>query len=221
MSPHDARCPTCAQVLGADNVCEHCRALSPMTRVRGTLVCSACDTPRARRPNTVVVSARELRWRAVWERLQLRVYRFGAAVVTLVNLFWCALFWAFASTALALKVTLVLALVTALVVALAYRRVARANTHRARRESFMLRQRLLGFAHKRGGAVTAEEVAAALGIAVADADALLDELVVTGKAEMEVTERGRIEFSLPAAPAASTTVPRAGVVAAQARRQRQ
>jgi len=206
VSQHDARCPDCRQVLGTDNLCEQCHALAPATRHGHRIVCSACQSVRARRPNTVVSSARALRWLAAWERFRVRVYGGAAASSALFGLLLGGLLLAYAPGSwhsFAWSVLVAMALVTT---AFALR-IKRVRTLGGARDRFMLQQRLLGYAHQRRGVVTAEGVAHHLDIPVTAADAMLDDLVRVGKADMDVSDRGEISFALHA-PRAGSALPR-------------
>lgn len=224
---HDARCPQCSQVLGADNQCEHCHALVPALRRGGRIVCSACGSERRRGPNTITVSERELRFMAGWERVRIRIYKVATALAVLFGLFIGALFWLFAPNAFELGSALVTAFVTLLIAGLFVQRIKKVRALSQQREHFLLEQRVLGLAHKNRGVITAAEVARHLNIPVTAADAMLDELVRTGRADIDVTDRGDIRFLLHAdravLPSARSAYPNAAQVAAQvaARKQRQ
>ena len=197
VSPYDARCPDCRQVLGTDNTCERCHALVPATRDRYRIVCSACDSVRTRRPNTVVVSARELRWTASWERFRAKVYTGAGASSALFGLTCAALIFAYGPRGMyefAYGLLAFMALVTFAFLS----RVKRARTLRDQHDRFSLQQRLLGYAHRQGGVVTAEQIARQLNVSEEAADAMLDELVRVGKADIDVTDKGQIQFSVHA-----------------------
>lgn len=226
VSQHDARCPDCRQVLGSDNVCEQCHALAPATRAGHRIVCSACGSARGRRPNTVVVSARTLRWLVAWERFRIRVYGGAAASSALFGLMLGGLLLAYAPHSFHSFAYGVL--VVAMLVTTAFAlRIKRVRSLGGARDRFTLQQRLLGYAHRQRGVVTAEGVAHDLHISVPAADAMLDELVRVGKADIDVSERGQISFSLHAPRATSSALPRSApptadaARATSARRQRQ
>lgn len=218
---HDARCPRCSQVLGTDNTCEHCHALVPALR-RGTrIVCSACGSERRRAPNTIVVSERELRFVAGWQRVRIRIYKIVAILSTLFALLLGSIFFRYAPDGFLFTMAMVISLISVSVAGFSLHRIKRARTHGQLRESFALEQRLLGLAHRQAGVVTAEEAARYLNVPVAAADAMLDELAHRGQAEIDVTDRGEIRFLLgpgkKAMPGTSTT----RGAAAAARKQRQ
>ncbi|MET0339892.1 MAG: hypothetical protein ABW252_02780 [Polyangiales bacterium] len=194
VSPFDTRCPACRQVLGPDNICDRCQALAPTIARHGRLLCSACESERTRRPHTVVVRDRELRWSLAWERFRLRIYAFVAVTFALFNGTVGGLTLHFGDSDFSRFIAAAFLLGAALIPLLLFMLAKRARKLSKAREQFTLRQRLLGLAYKRGGVLTAADVAQNLNIPLAAADAMLDQLVHQQKAEIEVTDRGEIQF---------------------------
>lgn len=208
-------------MLGTDNTCEHCHALVPALRRGHRVVCSACGSERRRRPNTIVVSERELRFVAGWQRLRIRIYKTITLMSTLFALVLGSIFFRYAPDHFLFTVAMVISLISLSVAGFSFSRIRRAQAHGQLRESFALEQRLLGLAHRQEGVITAEEAARYLNIPVAAADAMLDDLAKRGHAEIDVTDRGEIRFLLrPGKRALPGAAPTRGAAAA-ARKQRQ
>jgi len=196
VSPFDARCHACRQVLGPDNICPHCQALAPTISRRGRTICSACDSERDRRPHTVVVRDRDVRWSLAWERLRLRVYTIFAVMFALFNGSVGGLTLHFGDSDFSRWIASMFLLTAVLVPLLLWRLSKQVRARSKARELFTLEQRLFGLAHKRGGVITPDEVARNLNVPMAAADAMLDRLVHRQQAELEVTERGELQFVL-------------------------
>ena len=196
VSPFDARCHACRQVLGPDNICPHCQALASTISRRGRLICSACESERERRPHTVIVRDRDLRWSLAWERLRLRVYAFFAIMFALFNGTVGGMTLHFGDSDFSRWIASMFLLTAVLVPLLLWRLSKQVRARSKAREQFTLEQRLIGLAHKRGGVITPDEVARNLNVPMAAADAMLDRLVHRQQAELEVTERGELQFVL-------------------------
>lgn len=196
VSPFDARCHACRQVLGPDNICPQCQALAATISRRGRLVCSACESERERRPHTVVVRDRDMRWSLAWERIRLRVYTFFAVMFALFNGTVGGMTLHFGESDFSRFIAAMFLLTAVLVPLLLWRLSKQVRMRSKAREQFTLEQRLIGLAHKQGGVITPDEAARHLNVPLAAADAMLDRLVHRQQAELEVTERGELQFVL-------------------------
>ncbi len=194
--PGQTRCNTCAQVLGEDNRCEHCQALTPAVEHNGKLTCHACGSARSRRPGTVVVAPGQLERAVGRARLTQQVSAGLAWIIALVGLGAAAILGLFGQNAVERSAGLIIA---AFVAAIVYGFARLARSARVRQDARVradLEQRLMGLAAQRKGAFSAEDAARHLGISAADANRLLEGLVRTQQADMEVSERGDIQFVL-------------------------
>lgn len=220
--PDDARCGACRQVLGPDNVCEHCHALAPVTPQGDRLVCSACERERTRRPKTFVVTPRRARRLARRQHKRLFFYRALSVLLALAALFVPTLGLLGGQNDFEKGVALLLGVVAILLSVLSARRRRLTLARSAARERFALEQRIVGLAHRSGGVVTGEQVALHLHLPQPEADRLLDALVHSGRAEMDMTERGELRFVVQGAGAAAQALPSgtpSTTGAARARRQ--
>ncbi len=182
--PGQTRCNTCAQVLGEDNRCEHCQALTPAVEHNGKLTCHACGSARSRRPGTVVVAPGQLERAVGRARLTQQVSAGLAWIIALVGLGAAAILGLFGQNAVERSAGLIIA---AFVAAIVYGFARLARSARVRPDARVradLEQRLMGLAAQRKG------------ISAADANRLLEGLVRTQQADMEVSERGDIQFVL-------------------------
>jgi hypothetical protein len=155
--------------------------VAPVFERTGRYVCSACGEAREPRENTLVTSEAEL--------LQAFEPSRGAAlpasIFTVAGLLLAALAWLVSSAALARAPAF---LVGVAVVALAFagRRWAELRRRRAwARRRYEIEQRIIGLAYRNDGWLTASAVSTMLRIARSEAQELLGELVVTGRARAE------------------------------------
>jgi hypothetical protein len=191
-----SRCADCGQVLGEHNRCEHCSALTPAVDENGKLTCHACGEPRTLRAGMVVVKPRELARSLTRARITQRVATVFAWFSALVGLSMAALFGLFGQNAVERGAGLLIATVAAVFTFLLARVARAARLRQAARVRADLEQRLMGLAAQRKGMFSAEDAARHLGIGVAEANAMLEGLVRTLQADMEVSERGEIKFAL-------------------------
>jgi len=209
VSPDDASCGACGQVLGHDNVCERCHALCPAVSRGVRLVCSACGSERTRRPHTVVESqGQEARSRSL-TTLKTRAFVALAALIATLGVVFGGLVGLYGQNAFEVGGAIAVLLASLVAAALLARQSVQQKRRRAARERFMLEQRVMGFAFQRAGIVTAKEVARHLNITVDAADAMLDRLVTAQKADMDVTDEGEIMFTFGTARAALASAPAA------------
>jgi hypothetical protein len=192
VAPGAERCAACEQVLGESNLCERCHALAPAL-VRGVeLCCPACGAVRERGPGVIIANASELE-RAVevgWPQPFSAVALGAVGAAVALSLVGFALGSGHGRGVLRLLV--VLALAVAAVAGLLVR-------HRRgllwRRRRYVLEQRIVGLAYQRHGFLSTVDVAAALGLDAAEAEACLSELVARARASLEVSqESGQVRY---------------------------
>jgi hypothetical protein len=178
-------------VLAEANVCDRCHALAPAI-VRGVeLTCPACGAVRERGPGVIIANASELErsvqvsWPQPWSAVALG----AVAAAVLLSLL------GFALAAGGRGVVRMLVLVAVAVGAAAGVMVRRRRTLAWRRRRFVLEQRIVGLAYQRQGLLSTFDVAAALGIDAAEAEACLSELVARARASLEVSqESGQVSY---------------------------
>ena len=166
-----------------------------------------CESERTRRPHTVVVRDRETRWALAWERFRRKILVALAAFIAVSNGTCGGLLVRYSSGQELIQILgASLLLAAALVPLLLFLWDKRGRNRSKLRERFTLQQRLLGLAYKRRGVLTADDVARSLNIPLPAADAMLDQMVHQQKAEIEVTDRGEIQFVIGQAhlPASGT-----------------
>jgi hypothetical protein len=170
-------------VLGEANLCERCHALVHTEQRDGKLTCSACGAERSAQPGMVVLSAdqREAEQRA--RRLRSRLLLIGAGVVAL------------AAIALSSRPSGVLLVGCGLLGSSALLWFGRSQQRIFdRQRKFALDQHIVGLAHRRQGVLRASEVAAALGVSQAEADALLSRQTERRRAHVEVLGDGEVRY---------------------------
>ncbi|MBX3270300.1 MAG: hypothetical protein KF729_08560 [Sandaracinaceae bacterium] len=204
--PGAPRCPGCGRVFGEENRCPHCHAIAAVIERRGTTVCAACGKPRVGtvtlggdRPSVVAVTKGAAGKRAgtdaMLSRARGRTQR-GFGVLSLATGIVTAALLAMivpgaAGVALAVIAGLFGVGVGALTIRAGARNMERARGLDARAERAAVEE----LARARGGALTAAEVAGALTMKEADADALLTSLVGDGsRVDVEVSDEGVVSY---------------------------
>jgi hypothetical protein len=178
-------------VLGEDNLCERCHALGPAL-VRGTeLCCPACGATRQRGPRVLIANVSELDralyvgWPQPFAAIALGAWG-GAVVLALLG------FLLGDDARTLMRGLVVLAVGVAIVAGLLVRQRRKLLL---RRRAFALDQRIVGLAYQRDGMLTTRDVAAALGLDAADAEARLSDLVARARASLEVSqESGHVHY---------------------------
>jgi hypothetical protein len=178
-------------VLGEENLCDRCHALGPAL-VRGAeLCCPACGATRSRGPRVIIANVSELHravevgWPQPFAAIALGAWA-GCVVLALLG-------FVVGDAARPLMRWLVLVAVLVAVVAALFVRQRRKLLHR--RRLYALDQRIVGLAYQRDGMLTTRDVAAALGLEPAEAEARLSDLVARARAGLEVSqESGQVHY---------------------------
>ncbi len=183
-------------MYGDDNLCPRCHNTTGVRAVDGGYRCLACGGPRERKPGTVVVGEDvALRGAADLARrggsIALRL--FGVSLIGAGILASAAVF-ALVGGAGGAAVAVATGLVAAGAGALALRGASRASESSASRERTERELAILELAATRGGTLAVTDVATALGVGLADAEAALDGMADGSRVTAEVTTDGRIEY---------------------------
>lgn len=200
------RCPACGRVFGEENRCPHCNAVAAVIPRGGITVCAACGKPRTgtvllgqNRAGSGVVPAshrgRTASTAAMLSRGRGRVQR-GFGVMALASgVLMAVLATALVPGAFGIAVALAAALLGVGLGALSIRAGARSMTEGEREERRAREAAVFELAEKRGGRLTASEVARAFGISADDADALLTSLIGDGtRVTVDVDEEGVVRY---------------------------
>jgi len=166
--------------LGEDNRCGRCLAVASVFERTGRHVCSACGETRPRHPRTMISSEADLLQAfepAAWTFVPVGAIGLSLAALALAA---CGMFsllpgWLCGSLA-------VLSLAAAVFA------IRAARTQRARqlgRRRYDMEQRIIGLAFGNDGMLSAAAVSSTLRITLHEAQDILGELVVTGRARAE------------------------------------
>lgn len=183
------RCPGCGRVFGEANRCPHCHAVAAVIPRGGVTVCAACGKPRAGavtldgvRGSVVPTSSagRAASTSAMLRRGKGRAQRGLGVLLLAAGVLAAVLATATVPGAAGLALAIVAGAIGVGLGALTIRAGARslregeAHDRRARETA------VLELAERRGGTLTASDVAKALGLALDEADALLTSMVGDG-----------------------------------------
>lgn len=217
--PGAARCPGCGRVFGEQNRCPHCHAVAAVIERRGKTVCAACGKPRV---GAVTLSGdrpsrrgivrtthqdRQTGTRAMLARARGRSQRGLGIVALAAGIAMAAAAAVLIPGALGLVVALVAGALGVGLGGLSVRAGAR-NMEAARAlEGQADDSAILELAKQRGGVLTADETAEALGLGVEEADALLTSMVGDGsEVDVEVDAEGRVTYEFHALRQAAAQV---------------
>jgi hypothetical protein len=196
-----ARCPACGRVFGDANRCPSCNAIAAVRRKGDGYVCVACGKPREVQGDTTVLD----RGRAV------RLDRAGAppieaagrgALASAMRIAGGLLIVAaivaggaaFLGPGAPLALLAVIAAVLGIGGAALFRQAGRAEKQGKVRRDRQLEQRLIALAEKSGGDLVATDVAKALGLGLAEADALLTSVADGARVAVEVDADGIVHY---------------------------
>lgn len=200
-----SRCPACGRIFGEENRCPHCHAVAAVIRRGRITVCAACGKPRT---GTVVIGGeksgaivpasqpgREASTRAMLTRARGRGQRALGVLALATGVLMATLAAAVLPGSFGLVFAIAIALLGAGAGALSLRAGARAMRAAEEAENRAREAAVLELAAERGGALTATEVAKALGVSVDDADAMLTGMVGDGThVSVDVDEEGVVRF---------------------------
>lgn len=193
------RCPGCGRVFGEDNRCPHCHAIAAIRAAGDGYVCVACSKPRERKPLTTVLGEGPSRSSIVPSGASSARGR-GLRSVGVLALGAGVLGAALATALLGLGV-LGIGIAAASAIAGAFAGITllrRASSADDRARAFAdsnAETRVRGAAQKLGGDVTAKAVAEALGVPVAEADAVLTRMSDGTEVTVEVdTDDGSLHY---------------------------
>ncbi|HEY8427182.1 MAG TPA: hypothetical protein VIL20_02360 [Sandaracinaceae bacterium] len=198
------RCPGCGRIFGEQNRCPHCHAIAAVIRRGAVTVCAACGKPRAGTvvlgggPGSIVpVSAegRRASTSAMLRKSKGRALRSFGVLALASGVLGATLAAAAIPGAIGLALAVVAAVIGVGVGALSMRAGARSLREGERDDRRAREAAVLELAQKRGGALTATEVARELGLALEEADRLLTSMVGDGtRVGVEVDDEGIVRY---------------------------
>jgi len=209
------RCPGCGRVFGEVNRCPHCHAVAAVIQRGNITVCAACGKPRAgatvlgggqaRAIMPASVHGRDASTTAMLKKGKARAQRLFGVLALAMGVLMAALVAAVLPGTFGLLMALMVAFVAVTVGGLSMRAGAR-NADQASEADLRARETaVLELAEKRGGALTATEVAAEFGVGFDEADATLTRMVGDGsRISVDVDDEGVVRYvfrELVAAPA--------------------
>lgn len=203
--PGATRCPACGRVFGEVNRCPSCNAIAAVRQTQDGFVCAACGAPREVRPGTNVLGGggpttlAHANPKATWAKsvaasggaIGLRVAAVavagaGLTVGGIVALVAGAGIGYFAGGLVSLGALGVSGLLFVL--------GGRASRSAVRMSSSADELEILALAEKLGGSLYATDVARAMGVSVAEAEARLAAIQDGVRVVSEVTPEGLIRF---------------------------
>jgi hypothetical protein len=197
------RCPACGRVFGEENRCPHCNAIAAVIRRGGGTVCAACGKPRAGAValgrggggGVVASTKRPVSSSAMMARGRGRAQR-GFGVVSLAaGILLAALAAIVLPGAFGIVAAILLGALGVGIGALSLRAGARSMGKAEDEDHRALEGRVLQLAQKNDGALTATQVAEALGLSVEDADRALTRMVGDGsRIEVDVDHEGVVRY---------------------------
>ena len=234
------RCIQCGRVYGEENRCPTCQAYAAVRRVGDSYVCAACGAPRLAGPGSFLEKGSSISLvPAVSTQARAKSVAFSGGAIGLKLV---GVVPAFAGSAIGGFIALIGGTATgaipgALVATFAlgvgglmWSWGSNVGKTASRMSSSADELAILALAEKHGGSLSATDVARAMGIGVADAEARLTSLADGTRVVMEVTPEGLLRFEFRevrasrasvsarvAAPDAEEAVVEAGGASAQSK----
>lgn len=179
-----AKCVGCGQVFGEANRCPHCNAIAGVRPAGGGLACMACGKPRSGGPGVTVFRPKGAGGRAKSTgKRTLGIFALAAGVLGAIAVA------AAIPTGIGLVIAGVVGAVGVGAGALAMRSGASAGPASGSEEN-----RILSLAEEKGGVLTVTDVARALHVTQAEADALLSGMADGSRVWAEVTTDGMMRY---------------------------
>ncbi len=184
------RCVSCGRALGDANRCPHCRAFAPVVARQGGYACAACGRPREKLEGTEVAGG-STPSPALARRGASLALR-GAGMFVLGGGMLAAIVAAmFIPGAAGWAVAIGLGTLGAVAGGLIMRRGARGGREGERAERELA---LMELARKKGGVLSATDVAKRFQITTAEADALLTSFADGSRVTVEFDDQGLVTY---------------------------